>query len=57
MTRIVRVLKPKVIGLNGKKRTVSKKSISDPWNPPELTGKSKGEVHDFFEHLGLYSCA
>jgi hypothetical protein len=24
----------------------------DPWNPPELAGKSKGEIHDYFEHLG-----
>jgi hypothetical protein len=21
-------------------------------NPPELVGKSKGEIHDYFEHLG-----
>jgi hypothetical protein len=52
MARIVKVTEPKVTGLKDGKQVISKKSASDPWNPPELVGKSKGEVHDFFEHLG-----
>jgi hypothetical protein len=51
MARIVKVAKPKVIGLErppGKR--AGKTSVPDPWNPPELVGKSK-EVHDYFEHL------
>jgi hypothetical protein len=33
-------------------KMAGEKSFPDPWNPPELLGKSKGEVHDYFEHLG-----
>jgi hypothetical protein len=45
--------KPKVNGLNGGKQKASKKSASDPGNPPELVAKSKGERHDYLSTLGL----
>jgi hypothetical protein len=25
---------------------------ADPWNPPELAGKSRGQIHEYFEQLG-----
>jgi hypothetical protein len=53
MTRIAKVTKPRVSGLKHRTtKTAVKRSVLDPWNPPELVGKSKGEVHDYFEHLG-----
>jgi hypothetical protein len=47
MTRIVKVTKPRVIGLErSSEKLAGEKSFPDPWNPPQLVGKSKGEVHE-----------
>jgi hypothetical protein len=47
MTRIGKVTKPRVIGLERpSEKLPGEKSFPDPWNPPELVGKSKGEVHE-----------
>jgi hypothetical protein len=53
IARIVKVAKPKVTVLqHPTKKMAVKMPVLDPWNPPELVGKSKGKAHDYFEHLG-----
>jgi hypothetical protein len=53
MTRVVRVNKPRSSDPSlPVKKPVASKSSGDPWNPPEIKGKSIGEIHDYFEHLG-----